>query len=352
MIQIHFSKTLREFELELALEIPTGETLVIVGPSGCGKTTALNCIAGLTAPDWGFIRLEEETVFHSGERINAPPEHRRVGYVFQDYALFPHLTVEENVAYGLRARRWSSERIQSRIEEVLALLQIEKLTGARPAQLSGGEQQRVALARAVAIGSQVLLLDEPLGALDATTRQHVRRELKRLLRRLQITAIVVTHDYADALALGQHILVMDQGQAVQWGTREELLLTPQSQFVADFTGVNYYEGQVVGNGAQPRKIRIGPAQLFATTEAQGEVSVSFFPSEVILSLEEPHTSARNVLYGPVREIVHLGDRLRVHVEGDLPVVAELTTEAFGALGLEEGKNVYAFFKATALRVSA
>ena len=139
---------------------------------------------------------------------------------------------------------------------------------------------------------------------------------------------------------------------VQWGTREELLFTPQSQFVADFTGVNFFEGQVRGNGPQPRQIQIGPAQLFATTEAQGEVSVSFFPSEVMLSLEEPHTSARNVLYGPVREIVHLGDRLRVHVEGDLPVVAELTTESFAAMGLEEGKNVYAFFKATALRISA
>jgi molybdopterin-binding protein len=172
-----------------------------------------------------------------------------------------------------------------------------------------------------------------------------------LLQRLQITAILVTHDYADALALGQHILVMDRGQPVQFGTREELLFAPRSQFVADFTGVNYFEGQVVGNGQQPREIQVGATRLYATTEAQGEVSVSFFPSEVMLSVEEPHTSARNVLHGPVREIVHLGDRLRVHVDAALPVVAEVTAESFAALELEEGKDVYAFFKATAVRVS-
>jgi len=350
MINAIIVKSVRDFKLSIQLKIADGEVLVIVGPSGCGKTTTLDCLAGLTRPDQGSIDFGETVVFNADRNIHILPEKRQVGYVFQEYALFPHLTVHENVAYGLRARSVRSADLKAQVSEVLSRLHIESLALAYPDTLSGGERQRVALARAIAIKPHLLLLDEPMGALDAGTKHYVRRELKDFLSVLRATTILVTHDYEDALVLGDRILVMDQGKVVQCGTRQDLLFHPRSRFVADFTGVNYFEGKVKTTGTQPREISIGKECIYAATEVEGEVTVSFFPSVVILSVEQPHSSARNVFYGPILEVVHLGDRLRLHLDTPLPLVAELTAKAFEALDLAEGKNVYAFFKATAIRV--
>lgn len=350
-VSVRVRRRLRHFDLDVAFEVAAGDVLVVVGPSGAGKTSILNCVAGLDSPAAGRICLGPQVVFDSDRGIDLRPERRRVGYVFQDYALFPHLTVFGNVAYGLRAGRWPAPQIRSRVAELLGLLRIGELAEAHPGQLSGGEQQRVALARALAAEPQLLLLDEPIGALDSTSRKVVRRELRQLLRRLGITAILVTHDYEDALVLGQRILVMDKGRTSHAGTHEELLHHPRSRFVADLTGVNYVEGVAAAGDTQPREIRIGGQCLYAVTECVGEVSVSFFPSDVTLTIGPPHSSARNVMQGTIAEVANLGGRLRVHVAAPLPVVAEMTPASFAELGLAEGRAVYVSFKATAVRVS-
>ena len=230
------------------------------------------------------------------------------------------------------------------------MLGIAPLADVNPAGLSGGERQRVALARAIVGGGRILLLDEPLGALDATTRQRVRTELRGVLKRVRAAAVLVTHDYADALAFGHRILVVAEGRAVQEGTHEELLVAPCSRFVADFTGVNYFEGNAVADGGRTQRVHVGEAVLHAATEATGEVSLSVLPTDVMLSLEPPHTSARNVLQGAVRDVVHLGGRVRVHLEVGVPIVAEVTAEACRLLGIRDGVTLYASFKATAVRV--
>jgi len=348
---VRLHKTLRHFDLDVDFEVAAGEVAVVVGPSGAGKTSALNCIAGLDSPESGRIRLGDHTVFDSLSRVDVRPEQREVGYVFQDYALFPHLTVRSNVGYGLRARHRPADETRSRVDSLLEMLRIRDLADAYPGALSGGEQQRVALARAVAMLPKALLLDEPLAALDTTSRRHVRRELRDLLRRLGTAVILVTHDYEDALVLGRRILVMERGRISREGTHEELLLHPRSRFVADFTGVNYYEGTAESGGDKPRRIRVGEAVLHAVTDLEGPVSVSFFPSDVTVSTVDPRSSARNVFRGLVREVSNLGGRLRLQVDAPLPVVADITPDAYGSLALSEGTTVYVAIKATSVRVS-
>lgn len=348
----HVACALPDFTVEVELTVAEAEVLVLVGPSGCGKTTTLNMIAGLVRPQRGCIRTGEFLIFDAKEGIDAPVEHRRIGYVFQDYALFPHLTVEQNVAYGVRAHGVRKGNLRRRVDEMLQRFGIESLRRRRPATLSGGERQRVALARAMAVNPRVLLLDEPLAALDATARRTVRRDLRQFLRQFKIPTVLVTHDYEDALAFGDRIAVMNRGAVVQQGVREDMLLHPRSPFVAGFTGVNYFEGAAVRKDGELCAVRIGDALVYAVTDARGEVGVSFFPSDVVLSLEPPHGSARNVFCGPVREIVDLGARVRVYVRTALPIVAELTRDAAATLDLAEGRVVYASFKATAVRVAS
>jgi molybdenum ABC transporter ATP-binding protein len=350
-ITVRLHRPLRHFDLDVSFSLAAGEVAVVVGPSGAGKTSVLNCIAGLDSPDGGTIRLGERTVFDSAAGVDIRPEQREVGYVFQDYALFPHLTVRNNVAYGLHARRRPAAEVRTRVDSLLEMLRVRDLAEAYPNSLSGGEQQRVALARAIATQPKVLLLDEPLAALDTTSRKHVRRELRGLLSRLGIAVILVTHDYEDALVLGRRILVMDKGRISRDGSHEELLQHPCSRFVADFTGVNYFEGSVETGGDQPRRIRVGAAVLHAITDLEGQVSVSFYPSDVTLSPAAPQTSARNVFSGPIREVANLGGRLRLQVDTPLPVVADITPDAYAALALKEGMTVHVAIKATCIRVS-
>ncbi|MBT3380441.1 MAG: ABC transporter ATP-binding protein [Lentisphaerae bacterium] len=352
MISIDIKKHLRHFELDLSIEVADAETLTVVGPSGCGKTTLLNCIAGLVAPDGGRIQLGERPVFDPEARIDTPAEKRRIGYVFQDYALFPHLSVFDNVAYGLRAQRHSRSSVTERVERFLNLLKLTPLARCRPEQLSGGEQQRVALARALAVDSQALLLDEPLGALDVSTRQHLRMELRKLLAQVGVSTIIVTHDYADALAFGGRILVMSHGQVEQMGTHRELTMAPRSRFVAELTGVNYFEGHASPNVERGHIVEVGKARVHIATDIVGGICASLFPCDVMLSVDEPHTSARNVFRGTVGDVTQVGERLRVRVDSDLPLVAELTPEAYTALDLREGGAVFASFKATAVRVTS
>jgi ABC-type sulfate/molybdate transport systems ATPase subunit len=351
-VRARIRRPLRHFDLDVSLAISPGETLAVVGASGAGKTTVLNCLAGLDRPIEGRIALGDRIVFDSSTGTDLRAEERNLGYVFQDYALFPQLSVFENIAYGLRARRMHRDTAKLRVTSLLDRLHIAHLRDARPANLSGGEQQRVALARALAPEPDLLLLDEPMGALDSTSRKHVRRELRQLLRQVGVTAVLVTHDYEDAVVLGHRVMVMDCGQTTHEGTHEELLRHPRSQFVADLTGVNYFEGVAQAGPDQLRQILVSGQSLYGMTDSVGEVSVSFFPSDVTITTEPPHSSACNVLSGTILEAVNLGGRMRVAVATPLPVVAETTAASFASLGLGEGKPVYLSFKAAAVRVAA
>jgi len=352
MLSLQVRKALSEFDLEIGFEVSPAETLVIIGPSGCGKTTTLNIIAGLVEPDEGRVALGDHALWDRAARIDVTTEQRRVGYVFQDFALFPHMTVSENVAYGLRARNVRKADIPGKVGEALALLGIEHLKTRKPGVLSGGERQRVALARAIACDAEILLLDEPLGSLDAQTRNQVRGELQRLLRLINKIVIMVTHDYIDALTFGDQICVLDRGKVLQIGDRQELLRHPKSRFVAELTGVNFFEGAITRtteDGLAEINVNGTPIYAVANGREAGETLVTFFPSDVSISLEAPSSSAVNVIRSNVKEIVHLGDKVRVSLNGALPLCAEITAGSLERMGLKAGDEVYASLKATAIK---
>jgi len=365
MLSITATKRLRDITLQVDLALDAGVT-ALVGPSGAGKSTLLRLVAGLARPDEGTIRLGDVVLDDAARRYHAPPGRRGISLVFQEYALFPHLSAAENVAYGLRAQRVGGAERRRRVAAILERLSIEELARARPGQLSGGQRQRVALARALVLEPRALLLDEPLAALDARTRAAVRAELRSMLVDLDIPTVLVTHDAADALVFRERIIVLENGRVTQDGPHAALLANPRSPFIADFIGVNYYEGSVDDNalaiaidGRQggTRRVRLAddvvvdvPAD--GLEPAPGPVSVTLRPWEVTLSRERPAGSARNVWPGRVREVLPLGGRVRVTLavgaREALTLVAEITPEARVELGVREGEPLYASFKATAV----
>lgn len=329
---------------QISFTVQEGECFILLGPTGSGKTTVLETIAGLNRPDRGEVWIGGKRVTH------LRPEARHIGYVPQDYALFPHLTVRDNLTLACRLQRLPRAEIEERLAELTALLHIEPLLNRRPAGLSGGEKQRVALARALMVRPQVLLLDEPLSALDAATRGSVRVELRRLLRQSGMTSLIVTHDFLDALTLGHRICVMDQGRIVQIGTPEELLSAPQSRFVANFTGVNFLEGQMQpGEKDGWRIARVGEVNIYCASPLEGKVLLSFFPSEVQVSATPPNSGTPNILPGTLRGILWLGDRVRLNLDCGLPLAAEVSAQTLQELGLQEGDPVFASFQATSVK---
>jgi len=350
MLSVQASKALREFTLSVAFEVEAGETLVVIGPSGCGKTTTLNIISGLLRPEAGRVVLEGGTLFDSSAGIDVPVEKRKIGYVFQDFALFPHLSLADNVAYGLHCQKMKKDKIAARVQWALEMVGLAGMAQRKPPQISGGEKQRVALARAIALESPLLLLDEPLGALDAQTRRSVRGELRAVLRKVQRTTIMVTHDHVDALTFGDRICVLDRGEIIQIGDKHELLTSPRCKFVADLVGANFFEGTISSLRRHGlAAVRVGDSTLHVATDEMGDTLLSFYPSDVTLGLAPPAGSAVNVFESRVSEIVHLGDRVRVALNSTLPMVAEITAESLQALGIKEGSKVYASLKATAIK---
>ena len=330
---------LRTFELCLSLEVDS--TVALVGPSGAGKSTVLNAIAGLVNPASGSIRCGDETWFDAKRGVCRPPEERQVGLVFQDYALFPHLTVRQNVEY---ARRRPAD-------EYLRRFGIAHLEDARPGSLSGGERQRVALARALARDPEILLLDEPLSALDAHTKVDVRAELQELLAGLEIPALLVTHDFEDAAALADRLGVLVDGELRQTGSPADLVAQPVDPFVASFTGANLLHGQPEGVGATTR-VRLDDGTVVSTSDhddGDGVVTLAVYPWDVTISRTRPDDSAMNVIAGGITAIMELGNRARVTVG---PLSAEITVDSLRRLGLEPGQQVYASFKATGTRIVA
>jgi ABC-type sulfate/molybdate transport systems ATPase subunit len=333
-LTLDVSLPLRSFELELGLHVE--RTVALVGPSGAGKTSVLRIIAGLTRA-YGRVALDDDVWLHSTGGVDRRPEERRVGLVFQEYALFPHLTVRDNVAYAGKAR----------VDELLERFRIAHVADARPGSLSGGERQRVALARALAREPAVLLLDEPLAALDAHTKAQVRSELHELLRELALPTLLVTHDYEDAAALADEVGVIVDGTLRQLASPAELVARPADAFVASFIGANLLHG-VASRAEGLTEVRLaGGEHVFSTDEATGEVGVVVYPWEIAVSREPTHDSPLNVVRGDVGSVFEVGNRVRVRIG---PVTAEVTASSVERLELERGGVAYASFKATGTRL--
>jgi molybdate transport system ATP-binding protein len=328
---------------------------VLFGPSGAGKTTVLRCIAGLERLNEGRIVFKDRVWADATQGVHLPPQHRPVGYLFQDYALFPHLSVRRNIAYGIHQTP-EHERAR-KVQEVAQSVQVEDLLDRKPSELSGGEQQRVALARSLVRNPQLLLLDEPLSALDSPTRDRVRSELARLLRSLQLPAIVVTHDWVDALSLGDRLVVMNRGSVLQVGPPAEVFARPQGTEVAAAVGMETVAQGIVKervNGALT--LKVGTALLVAVDpnphdSAQEEYFVCIRGENVTLETGlAGQSSARNHLQGVVKEIVCSGPLWKVTVDVGTDVVALLTRQAMEDMALRTGSEVYAVFKASAVHL--
>ena len=336
-LKLDISLPLRSFDLELALEVGD-ETVALVGPSGAGKTTVLRAIAGLARPDRGGISCGEEAWFDSNLKVDLPPEERSVGLVFQEYALFPHLDVRRNVSFGGSRN----------VNELLERFRIGHLAQARPAQLSGGERQRVALARALARDPSVLLLDEPLSALDAHTKERVRGELHELLADCALPTLLVTHDFEDAATLADRVGVIVEGRLVQVAEPTELVAFPADAFVASLGGANLLRGIArAGSNGLTEVTLTGGGRIYSTDGVEGEVTAIVYPWEISVALTQVPDSALNHIAGEITSVVHVANRVRVGIG---PIVAEVTASSVDRLQLREGQPAIASFKAAGTRL--
>jgi molybdate transport system ATP-binding protein len=336
-----------EVEIGARLRVGRGETVALLGPNGAGKTSLLRAVAGLVPLEAGTVRVDgvdwERTP--GGRRL--PAEARSVGFVFQDYLLLPHLSALDNVAYGLRRRGRSRAAARAGALAWLERLGVADRAGHRPGELSGGQQQRVALARALAPGPSLLLLDEPLAALDVTTRREVRGELRAHLAAFEGASLLVSHDPLDAMVLADRIVVVEEGRVVQEGTAVEVTSRPRSAFAADIAGLNLFRGE-----ARAGVVEVSPSLRVVAGEAvDGAVFAAVHPRSIALHLEEPRGSARNVWSAVVDEVDLRGGlaRLRLQV-GDQAVVAEITAASCREMGLDPGTPVWASLKATEVEV--
>ncbi len=336
-LQLDISLPLRSFTLELALEVGT-ETVALVGPSGAGKTSVLRTIAGLARPERGRISCGDRSWFDSETGVCLPPEERSVGLVFQEYALFPHLDVRRNVAFGGGGD----------VDDLLERFRIGHLAAVRPAHLSGGERQRVALARALARDPAVLLLDEPLSALDAHTRTSVRGELHELLGECGLPTLLVTHDFEDASTLADRVGVIVDGRLVQLAAPAELVAFPADSFVASLGGANLLRGVARrgSNGLAEVTLASGE-RIYSTDEVEGDVTAVIYPWEVSIALEPVSESALNHIWAEITSLVPVANRVRV---GLGPLVAEVTASSAERLQLRAGQRVSASFKAAGTRL--
>jgi molybdate transport system ATP-binding protein len=337
------SRDLGEFILDrVSLEVDTGEYFVILGPTGAGKTILLETIAGVYTPDAGTIVL-------NGRDITAiEPRERHVGMVYQDYMLFPHLKVEENIGFGLRSMRLAQEAIREKVVESAGLLGISGLLHRYPRTLSGGEQQRTAIARALVIEPEVLLLDEPLSALDVKTRDRLRAELKGIHAATGMTIIHVTHNFEEVFDLADRVAIMNRGRVVQVGTPDEIFRKPNSDFVAGFVGVeNLFRGEGSADG---RTVTVGEIPIRVAEGMAGPVSLTVRPEEIVLRRDPPPQNGSNILTGRVEEIRKGGMVVHVRVDAGIPFLISLTRQGFEETGIGTGDTAFLVFRASATHV--
>ena len=330
------------FRLDVRLDVAPGRVVALLGPNGAGKSTALQCLAGLVPLTSGVLRVAGVVHDDPLAGVFVPPRSRRVGVVFQDYLLFPHLSALDNVAFGLRATGSSRRRARSEAGGWLERMGIAHLAHVRPAQLSGGQAQRVALARALAPRPRLLLLDEPLAALDVATRTQVRSELRRSLRDFDGCTLVVTHDPLDAMVLADEVVVVEHGQVVQAGTPSAVARAPRTAYVARLVGLNLYRGTA---RAERTELADGGV-LHAVGAPDGPVLLTFSPSAVSLHRGRPDGSARNTWPATVAGVEQHGSTVRVALDGQPAALADVTPAAVAELDLVPGRHVWASVKAT------
>jgi molybdate transport system ATP-binding protein len=338
--------TLGRLRLEVELAVETGELVVLLGPNGAGKTTLLRALAGLVPLEDGRVELDGQVLDDLAAGVHVPTERRPVGFVFQDYLLFPHLSALENVAFGLRARGVPKAEARRRAAVFLERVGLAAHAAARPRALSGGQAQRVALARAMVGQPRLLLLDEPLAALDAATRTALRRDLRRHLAAFDGTRLLVTHDPLEALALADRLVVLEGGRITQTGTPAEVSARPRSRYVAELVGVNLYRGHADGAAIELE----GGGRLVAADGHRGRVFAAVHPHAVALHRHRPEGTPRNSWPGTADTLEVIGDRVRVRVTGPVPIVAEVTPAAASELRLADGGPVWASVKATEVTV--
>mgnify|MGYP006284188409 CR=1 FL=1 len=334
-------------DLDVHLVVEPGETVAVLGPNGAGKSTLLRAIAGLTRLDGGSVSIDGATVDDPRSGTFVPAERRPVAVVFQDHLLFPTMSVLENVAFGLRARGVDRSTARRTALTMLEQVHLERYADEPPVTLSGGQAQRIALVRALAVGPRVLLLDEPLAALDAGTRADVRRTLRTNLSTFDGMRLLVTHDPVDAHALADRVVVVEDGRIVQAGTLADVTAHPRSRYVADLVGVNLVTG-TVDSGVMRTD---DGADLVIADAADGPSLAVLRPHSIAVSTAAPvGTSTRNSWSGTVADIDRLGSRARVRVDGVLPLTAEITITALEQLALRPGDPVYLSVKATDIEV--
>lgn len=348
---LHFAGTVHRgsFELDVAFEVHPGEVLGVLGPNGAGKSTLLRAVAGLEELSSGSVGVGVDVWQQPGLFVAA--EHRRAGVVFQDYRLFPHLDVLDNVAFASRSAGSSRRSARAHAWGWLDRLDLGELAARRPDQLSGGQAQRVALARALALEPEVLLLDEPMAALDAGARIEVRAFLRAHLADFTGPVVLVTHDPLEAMVLSDRLMVLESGRVMQQGTPAEVARRPASPYVARLVGLNLWAGTLGDEGTV--ELERG-GRLAVTTQApHGPVLASLRPSAVTVHTEHPeHTSTRNVWLGQVAAMEVLADRVRLEVTGSPSVLADVTPAAVAELGLEVGREVWLSAKATEVEAYA
>ena len=345
-LQARLNLQLDRLQLDVNFEVAEGEVVAILGPNGAGKTTLLKAVAGLLRLAEGHVAVGETVLEDVAAGVRLPPERRPIGVVFQDYLLFPHLDALENVAFGLRCRGATRTAAARDAAGWLQRMGLAALARARPHQLSGGQAQRVALARALATHPRVLLLDEPLSALDATTRAEVRRVLRRQLADFDGVRLLVTHDALEAVALADRLIVLEGGRVIQAGTPAEVTQRPRSAYVADLAGVNLYRGHATAG----RLDVDGGGSLHIPTASEGDLYAAVHPRTVALFRSRPEGTPRNVWQGKVDALDLHGDRVRVSVSGQISIVAEVTPAAVSDLALAEADQVWVAVKASEISV--
>jgi molybdate transport system ATP-binding protein len=347
-LRAHIVVARGSLNLDVWLNAEQGETVALLGPNGAGKTTILRCLAGLTAIDRGSIEVLGEIVDDPSIGRFVPAEQRGCGLMFQQYQLFAQMSVLDNVAFGLRARGIDKAAAAGAAHAWLSKIGLTGVERSRPGRLSGGQAQRVALARALAPSPRLLLLDEPLAALDAATRVDVRRELRRHLAEFAGPAVVVTHDPVDAYTLADRVVIIEQGHVVQDGTFTDIAAHPRSAYVAELAGVNLLAGSLMGGVFA---VDGGATLVVAVDDVDGPAVAVIRPQAVSLHASRPDGSPRNTWRAAVIDVDHRGDRVRVRLQGPIQLTAEVTSAAADSLGITVGLELWAAVKATEITVT-
>jgi molybdate transport system ATP-binding protein len=346
MLEADIKLQLSRLNLDTAFTVASGEVLALLGPNGSGKSTTLRALMGLLPLTGGRVVLDGTVLEDPAQRVKIPPENRPIGLMFQDYLLFPHLSAAENVAFGLRAKGIGKKAARDQASQAMARLGLDGLAEAKPGSMSGGQQQRVAMARALVTDPKLLLLDEPLAALDVSIKTDVRRLLREVLRRSSAANVLVTHDLLDAVALGDRMVVIENGAIVQTGTPAEVTARPRSRYVADLVGVNLLRGTAHGSVL----VVDGGGQLTCAESATGPILAVIAPAAVPVSRERPDGDGQNTWPGQISAVDLMGDRVRVRIDGTPAITAEVPPAAVDEHKLDDGGQLWASVSPAAITV--